>query len=160
MSSRGWQRGEGVSVAPGPCPMGKDPPCHLWWPSLLVLVLVDGPHGSLDILHTHKALVQAQVVADGVLQAEQAGELSGTVLIPLPRPLLFITILLLTQPLWLPMSLGCPVCSPTLCRAMQGHGQCSPHQQQEGWEPSPQTTCGTQPCLMDLGQMLRKMKTV
>lgn len=62
----------GAEAAAGPCPAGElDPPCHLWWPSLLVLVLVDSPDGSLDVLHAHEALVQAEVVADGILRAEQ-----------------------------------------------------------------------------------------
>lgn len=56
---------------------GWHPPCHLWWPSLLVLVLIHGPHGALDVLHAHEALVQAQVVADGVLQ-EGTMQLSST----------------------------------------------------------------------------------
>lgn len=41
----------------------------------MVLVLVDGPDGSLDVLHAHEALVQAQVVADGVLRVQEVSEL-------------------------------------------------------------------------------------
>jgi len=86
--TRGLATEVGASPAPGLCSASKeDPPCHLWWPSLLVLVLVDGPDGSLDVLHAHEALVQAQVVADGVLRAERAGELSGTAPAPPPGPL-------------------------------------------------------------------------
>ena len=36
-------------------------------PPSVVLDLVDGPHGALHILHPHEALVEAQVVPDGVL---------------------------------------------------------------------------------------------
>lgn len=43
----------------------------------MVLVLIHGPHGALDVLHAHEALVQAQVVADGVLQ-EGTTQLSST----------------------------------------------------------------------------------
>lgn len=42
-------------------------PRHLWRSPLLVLPLVHSPHGTLDILHTHEALVQAEVVPHGVL---------------------------------------------------------------------------------------------
>lgn len=85
-----------AEVGASAVPTGKDDlPCHLWWPSLLVLVLVDGPDGSLDVLHAHEALVQAQVVADGVLRAERAGELSGTAFASPSRSLLFLPILLL-----------------------------------------------------------------
>lgn len=119
----------GTSAAPGLCPAGEeDPPCHLWWPSLLVLMLVNSPDGSLDVLHAHKALVQAQVVADGVLWAERAGELSSTALAPPPGPLLFLPILLLAQPLCVPTAPGCPgharlVYSQTLCKTTQGYGK-------------------------------------
>lgn len=121
----------GASAAPRLRPAGEeDPPCHLWWPSLLVLVLVDGPDSSLDVLHAHEALVQAQVVADGVLRAERAGELSGVALAPPPGPLLFLPILLLAQPLWVPVALGCPghtrlVYGQMLCKATRGCCKCS-----------------------------------
>ena len=37
-------------------------------PLLVVLDVVDGPHGALHILHPLEALVEAQVVPDGVLE--------------------------------------------------------------------------------------------
>lgn len=37
----------------------------------MVLVFVNCPDSSLDVLHSHKALVQAQVVAHGILQRGQ-----------------------------------------------------------------------------------------
>lgn len=45
-------------------------PGHLWRSPLLILPLVHGPHGALDVLHAHEALVQAEVVAHGVLGAQ------------------------------------------------------------------------------------------
>lgn len=42
-------------------------PCHLWRPPLLILALIHSPHGTLDILHTHEALVQAEVVSHSIL---------------------------------------------------------------------------------------------
>ena len=156
----------GMRAAPRLHPAGKeDPPCHLWWPSLLVLVLVDSPDGSLDVLHAHEALVQAQVVADGVLRAERAGELSGTALTPLPGPLLFLPILLLAQLLWVPMAPGCPgharlVYSQMLCKATRGCCKCrSLHQHRENLGVELPSCNGTQPHFVDLGQMPRKMGT-
>ena len=34
----------------------------------MVLNLIHGPDGSFDVLHTHEALVQAQIMTDGVLE--------------------------------------------------------------------------------------------
>ena len=34
----------------------------------MVLVVVDGPDGALDVLHAHEALVQRQVVSHGILR--------------------------------------------------------------------------------------------
>ena len=36
----------------------------------MILVLVDGPDCTLDVLHTHEALVQRQVVPHSILQYE------------------------------------------------------------------------------------------
>lgn len=94
-------------------------------------MLVDGPDGSLDVLHAHEALVQAQVVADGVLWAERAGELSGTALAPLPGPLLFLPILLLAQPLQVPKAALDTLGLATAKRSAKPPGDaanaCSPH---------------------------------
>lgn len=38
------------------------------------LDLVDRPHRPLDVLQAHEALVEAEVVPDGVLQAEERRE--------------------------------------------------------------------------------------
>lgn len=46
------------------------------------LDLVDRPHRPLDVLQAHEALVEAEVVPDGVLQAEERREGSETA----PRP--------------------------------------------------------------------------
>lgn len=45
-------------------------PCDLLRPAFLVLHLVYRPHRPLHVLHAHKALVQAEVVADSVLQRD------------------------------------------------------------------------------------------
>ena len=37
----------------------------------MILDLVDGPDGALDVLHAHEALVQRQVVSHGVLRDEE-----------------------------------------------------------------------------------------
>lgn len=42
-------------------------PRHLWRSPLLILPLIHSPHGAFDVLHTHKALVQAEVVPHGIL---------------------------------------------------------------------------------------------
>ena len=34
----------------------------------VILNLIHGPDGSFDVLHTHEALVQAQIMTDGVLE--------------------------------------------------------------------------------------------
>ena len=34
----------------------------------MVFHLIHGPDGSFDVLHTHEALVQAQIMTDGVLE--------------------------------------------------------------------------------------------
>lgn len=51
-------------------------PRHLWRPPLLILALVHGPHSALDVLHAHKALVQAEVVPHGILGVWGQGECS------------------------------------------------------------------------------------
>lgn len=43
-------------------------PRDLLRPALLVLHLVHRPHRPLHVLHTHEALVEAEVVAHGVLR--------------------------------------------------------------------------------------------
>lgn len=47
-------------------------------PLLAELKLIHGPHGPLLTLHTHEALMQAQVVADGVLWKEDQPAGPGT----------------------------------------------------------------------------------
>ena len=39
-----------------------------WGAAAVVFLVVNGPHGALDVLHAHETLVQGQVVADGVLE--------------------------------------------------------------------------------------------
>lgn len=42
-------------------------PCHLWRSPFLIFPLIHSPHGPLDVLHTDETLVQAEVVAHGIL---------------------------------------------------------------------------------------------
>jgi hypothetical protein len=37
------------------------------WPPAMIFNLVDGPDGALDVLHSHEALVEGQVVSHSVL---------------------------------------------------------------------------------------------
>lgn len=46
-------------------------PRDLLRPAFLVLHLIYCPHCPLHILHAHKALVQTEVVADSILEAER-----------------------------------------------------------------------------------------
>lgn len=42
-------------------------PGHLWWSPLLVFHFIHGPDSTFDVLHSHKALVQTQVMAHSIL---------------------------------------------------------------------------------------------
>lgn len=57
-------------------------PRHLWRSSFLVLPLVHSPHGTLDVLHAHEALVQAEVVSHCILgvQGQEADAQRGPLL--------------------------------------------------------------------------------
>lgn len=72
----------GTGVA-WPAPWRVHVPRHLWRSPLLIFPLVHGPHGALDVLHTHEALVQAEVVPHGVLGVQGQG-LRGSRLGPAP----------------------------------------------------------------------------
>lgn len=48
-------------------------PRHLWRPPFLILALIHGPHGALNVLHAHEALVQAEVVPHGILGVRRQG---------------------------------------------------------------------------------------
>lgn len=66
------RQGVGVSwlLPPGqvhPTQLWMHVPCHLWRSPLLILPLVHSPHGTFDVLHADEALVQAEVVAHGIL---------------------------------------------------------------------------------------------
>jgi hypothetical protein len=37
------------------------------WPTSVIFHLIDSPNGTLDILHTHEAFVERQIVPNGVL---------------------------------------------------------------------------------------------
>lgn len=76
------QEGSGAWRRPGEVWGVAHAPRHLWRSSFLVLPLVHSPHGTLDVLHAHEALVQAEVVSHCILgvQGQEADAQRGPLL--------------------------------------------------------------------------------
>lgn len=78
------RQGDDHTLVGAPCTGPAHVPRHLWRSPLLIFPLVHGPHGALDVLHTHETLVQAEVVPHGVLGVQGQGADAQTACWTLP----------------------------------------------------------------------------